>query len=366
MDLEVHEADHTMTIYGWFKHYWLDPRLKWNPDDHYQVSVLSIEGDKIWQPDLSVYNAAGARHTIPEAKVLALIYPTGKVLYVPPYHFEFICILDMTYWPNDVHTCSMKLGSWVHSEKLLDLTLEDFAFNVITPMKELARGNNISNTEWKIVDSTIIREVGYYPCCKEAYIDIKFTFIIERDAPAYCWTVKLPAACLSLLTLILFLLPPGAGEKIIFGGICLILDFLFINYTSNTAYHAPSHTPLIVQLVGQQVVLVLVSVFASSGILRMAKGPHSFGLPSLLKTPVMALSRILCLGNYVDVVTGPHNTFTESIKADEAELGTMEMHRKDFVSATEWVLLAAVADRLMFILYLAICIITLIRFHSVL
>lgn len=55
----------------------------------------------------------------------------------------------------------------------------------------------------------------------------------------------LPLAGLSVLTLMLFLLPPGSEVKVTFGALCLVLDVVFLAYTSNLASHAPSHTPII-------------------------------------------------------------------------------------------------------------------------
>ena len=47
------------------------------------------------------------------------------------------------------------------------------------------------------------------------------------------------------MTIIVFLLPPNAKEKIIFGGICLLLNGYFIEYVGSLTDFAPEHSPLI-------------------------------------------------------------------------------------------------------------------------
>nr|AGK89910.1 nicotinic acetylcholine receptor subunit alpha 11 [Pandalus japonicus] len=370
LNFDMHESDHSINLHTFFSYSWMEPRLKYNAEENIGISSLGMDPDTLWKPDLSVYNAAAARKTRIESMLPLLLYPSGKILYVPAFHFHFSCVMDLTYWPHDTHNCSMKLGSWSHNGNLLDLALDDFKIVMLIPSTAMADGSrNLSRSEWEIKDTTAAREVKYYSCCEEPYVDVFITLLVTRNAPAYTWTVKMPAACLSILTLVMFLLPPGAGEKIIFGGLCLVLDLLYINYTSFAINHAPSHTPLIVQLVCQQVVLMMVSVIVSAIVVRMARDPHSSGLPHMIKGPITGLSYILCLGNYANLASGSYSTFSRTIKSDEVELGDEcngDIRKREQNNSNEWLILAAVIDRLFFILYSAICIISLIRFSSVL
>ncbi|KAK7086859.1 hypothetical protein SK128_013717 [Halocaridina rubra] len=209
------------------------------------ISHFGIDPDALWKPDLSVYNAAMGDKTQLKSQLPMLVYSSGTVLHVPVYHMHFSCIMDLTYWPHDTHNCSLKIGSWIHSGNLMDLEVKDFEIKFEIPSNEVIKGQNLSRTEWNISKSNAVREVKYYACCEEPYIDVLVTLLITRNAPAFAWTVKVPAACLSILTIVIFLLPPGAGEKLVFGGLLLLLDLLYIDYTSNAINHAPSHTPLI-------------------------------------------------------------------------------------------------------------------------
>ena len=36
--------------------FWVDEFLRWNPDDFQGVEVIRIPSDKIWTPDIKLYN----------------------------------------------------------------------------------------------------------------------------------------------------------------------------------------------------------------------------------------------------------------------------------------------------------------------
>jgi len=54
----------------------------------------------------------------------------------------------------------------------------------------------------------------YYDCCLEPYYDLTFTIRIRRRTLYYGFNLIIPCALISMLTLLTFILPPDAGEKI--------------------------------------------------------------------------------------------------------------------------------------------------------
>ncbi|XP_068230803.1 neuronal acetylcholine receptor subunit alpha-7-like [Palaemon carinicauda] len=370
LNFDVHEADHSMELQNWLNYTWKDPRLQWHPESTMNISSIGMDPENIWKPDLSIYNSAAGSRMFIRSQLPLLLKSSGMISYVPVYDFHFSCLMDLTYWPHDTHNCTVIIGSWVHNGHLLDLDLKDFKIYIRVPEADTSDGLNLSRSEWNISEYHAIREEKYDPCCDEPYVNIRMWLLLTRNAPAYNWTVKMPAACLSILTLVMFLLPPSAGEKIIFAGLCLVLDLLYIDYTSYAINHAPSHTPLIVQLVCQQVVLLMISVIVSAIVIRISRDPHSYGIPSMIKGPVTLLTFYLCLGNYDSLRSGNYRTFKRTIKPDEEELAddcSADIRNPACHSgSSEWLILAAVIDRLFFILYFAICIISLIRFSNVL
>ncbi|XP_063585213.1 neuronal acetylcholine receptor subunit alpha-3-like [Penaeus indicus] len=368
LSFDVHEDTHTMEVHSWIGFSWHDQRLQWKPEDYGGVSRLGMDASEVWRPDLAIYNGVANEH-MPESNMPLVVMPDGKIIHIPSLNLKFYCLVDLTYWPHDAHECVIKFGSWVHHGHLINLVANSTSLEVTLNTRTLASGKDITKSEWKISDLAIKRESTVYQCCPEPYVSVTISLLTTRDAPAFAWVVKTPVICMSLLTLVVFLLPPAAGEKIVFGGLCLILNILFLDYSANVIGHAPSHTPLIIQLVCQQMVLVMISVVLSAMVMRMARGPHSTGLPTFLKRPVLLLGSCLCLGNYRQIVFKNSDSFAGSRKPDELELGedgSSEIRRRESGDACEWLLLAAVVDRLALLLYAAVCVISLIRFSSVL
>ncbi|XP_045584874.2 neuronal acetylcholine receptor subunit alpha-2 [Procambarus clarkii] len=380
---DIHEDSHILEVDAWIIFEWIDRRLTYLPIGG--IEKLAMDPGEIWMPDLRLYNSAEAGEGVFRDDTLTLVYPDGRVLYAPPARLRAVCVVDLTYWPHDTHNCSLVLGSWVHHGHTLDLRLLDKEPKVDIPQRDGEEGEGLTRGEWRVVEAGITRHLNAYDCCPEPYISLWVTFILTRDAPAYSWIIKLPVTGLSLLTLVVFLLPPGAGEKLTVGGLCLILDMLFVAYTSHVVAHAPSHTPLIVQLVCEQVIVVMVVLFVSVVVVRMVHHPHTAGLPRFLTTPLSYLAPWLFLSDYNNLVSGFRRTLPHLLKSEDVELGTTTTtttsslttvsayhypltspHLPEAVIRHEWVFLAAVLDRICFLIYLLICFINFIRFHSVL
>ena len=44
----------------------------------------------------------------------ATVYNTGLVIWQPPAVYKSSCSIDVEYFPYDVQTCVLKLGSWTY------------------------------------------------------------------------------------------------------------------------------------------------------------------------------------------------------------------------------------------------------------
>ncbi|XP_066942948.1 neuronal acetylcholine receptor subunit alpha-5-like isoform X2 [Macrobrachium rosenbergii] len=369
-DIKMREVDQVMEVSTRLSMLWDDPRLVWELNKHMDVGFLGMDPETIWTPDLAVYNGASQTH-VPRSSMPMIVYPDdGTILYTSPYKFQFSCVMDLTYWPHDSHHCILRLGSWVHQGHMLDLFLKDNKVETDIPVALTSNGHNISAAEWTIESTSVRREESHYPCCHEPLVTILMDFVVKRNAPIYAWTVKLPVGCLSVLTVLLFLLPPTAGEKMILGGLCLISNLVYIAYASFVISHAPSHSPLIIKLIGQQVILVTMSLIVSSFIVKIARDPRSHGVPFFVKKALVILSYPLCLGNYRNLLTYSSHTYEYTSKSEELDLedgpAKEDERRRLSMDGCEWLLLAAVLDRIALFLYTAICLISLIRYNSVL
>ena len=71
-----------ITFHSWWRHYWVDPRLSWDPKDWGGVSELQFVGageqQDAWQPDTMIYEATQDENPIKDTLVINA-YSDGSV-----------------------------------------------------------------------------------------------------------------------------------------------------------------------------------------------------------------------------------------------------------------------------------------------
>ena len=76
----------------------------------------------------------------------------------------------------------------------------------------------VNSSEWDIEETHAKRHVRYYPCCDdEPYPDLTFYLTIRRRPAFYIYVLILPSVLLSVLTLVLFWIPPQRPDRTALG-----------------------------------------------------------------------------------------------------------------------------------------------------
>ncbi|GBN80266.1 Neuronal acetylcholine receptor subunit alpha-10 [Araneus ventricosus] len=148
-----------------------------------------------------------------------MLEPSGNVFWPPPTKFRSTCPVDVTYFPFDDQTCIMKMGSWIYDGLQVD---------VMNRTSEVDLSNYVPNGEWELLDARIVRNVVYYSCCSEPFPDVTITLVIRRKTLYYMYNVVMPCMMMSVLTLLVFCLPPDSGEKIALGVTVLLAFSVFM------------------------------------------------------------------------------------------------------------------------------------------
>ena len=140
----------------------------------------------------------------------AVVSSTGDVLWIPPAIYKSSCSIDITHFPFDDQTCTLKFGSWTYDGFKLDIEFFD-------GLDAVDLNDYIESNEWKVVTHAAIKNTKYYPCCVEPYPDLTFTLKLKRKVVFYNYILILPCVLLSSLTLVLFWLPPESPAKMVLG-----------------------------------------------------------------------------------------------------------------------------------------------------
>ena len=165
LDADVHEADNTVTLGGWLQLSWTDHRVSWSEG---AVKSTRVTPDQLWTPDLSLYS----RIPVTSEWVYntpVIVYPSGKVIYVPAVSFTVRCQRNQTD-DHDRITCPFKLGSWTHNVEEMDLVLKNDILDT---------SDFINNGRWVVESSSLVREEKFYTCCVEAYLSIQGEVVLK-------------------------------------------------------------------------------------------------------------------------------------------------------------------------------------------
>ncbi|KHJ47284.1 Cation transporter family protein, partial [Trichuris suis] len=234
---------------------WKDKYLRWKPKEYGNVHTVRVPIERIWKPDILLYNrhkfhmqilflnslimdsfaervAAISKYSIKVKQELwdmsccqnsvyffsadqtfdstwhtnAIVNHDGTISWLPPAIIKSSCKIDITWFPFDDQKCTLKFGSWTYSGYQINL----MPGKVVTD-------TYIENGEWILMGVPVKRNTFKYACCPEPYIDVTFTIWVRRRTLYYGFNLIIPCILISTITLLDFSLPPDAGEKLTLG-----------------------------------------------------------------------------------------------------------------------------------------------------
>ncbi|KAM6972109.1 neuronal acetylcholine receptor subunit alpha-6 [Aplochiton taeniatus] len=247
--VKVDEVNQIMETNLWLRHIWNDYKLKWMPLEFDGIEFIRVPSNKIWRPDIVLYNNAVGDFLV-EDKTKALLKFDGTITWVPPAIFKSSCPMDITYFPFDYQNCSMKFGSWTYDKAKIDLVLIGSKVN----LKDFWESG-----EWEIIDAPGYKHDIKYNCCEEIYPDITYSFYIRRLPLFYTINLIIPCLLISFLTVLVFYLPSDCGEKVTLCISVLLSLTVFLLVITETI---PS-TSLVIPLIGEYLLFTMIFVTLS-------------------------------------------------------------------------------------------------------
>ncbi|MFT7807422.1 neuronal acetylcholine receptor subunit alpha-3-like [Arapaima gigas] len=290
--VKVDEVNQIMETNLWLRHIWNDYKLKWTPAEFDGIEFIRVPSNKIWRPDIVLYNNAVGDFLV-EDKTKALLKYDGMVTWVPPAIFKSSCPMDITYFPFDYQNCSMKFGSWTYDKAKIDLVLIGSKVN----LKDFWESG-----EWEIIDAPGYKHDIKYNCCEEIYTDITYSFYIRRLPLFYTINLIIPCLLISFLTVLVFYLPSDCGEKVTLCISVLLSLTVFLLVITETI---PS-TSLVIPLIGEYLLFTMIFVTLSIVITVFVlnvhyRTPMTHTMPGWVRTVFLrALPRVMLMRRPAD------------------------------------------------------------------
>merc|ERR1711981_54812 len=172
-----------MKMNAWPKSMWTDFRLSWSPEQYDGVDRIMLPADMVWRPDLTIYNqfdyaAGGPDQSIMSSPYQVVVTNTGTVIWIPAIKMYVDCsregFVPLGSGEPGPHDCHIKLGSWVHDARHINLTT--FSGNGQLSMDDMSR-----NSPW-VVESQEPDSIKYttYDCCPEPYMVADYRFKLKK------------------------------------------------------------------------------------------------------------------------------------------------------------------------------------------
>jgi len=197
---------------------WRDEYLRWDTMAEYSnISYIFVPGDRIWQPDIELYNA-GSSPQLFELKSQVKIFKNGFVQYIRPTSFTFSCKLSLEFFPFDSQICKMLFGSWKYPKATLNLrpiNSNDIhnlgnsypLFNdTLSKLKNISISPLFSHNEWIITNIDVIHEDKTYLCCpNDLWPNSEFIIQLKRNPNKYV-VVVIMSVLITISSLVIGLL----------------------------------------------------------------------------------------------------------------------------------------------------------------
>lgn len=272
---DLDEKNQVLTTIVWLDQEWFDEYLTWDPLEFGNFSNLRLPCHKIWLPDIVLYNNADD-YTRGYFQTRAMIDPQGRVFWPPPTKFRSTCPVDVTYFPFDDQVCTMKFGSWIYDGLQVDIQNRTSEVDLV---------NYMPNGEWELLEARMVRNVVYYPCCPDQpFPDITVILVMRRKTLYYMYNVVLPCIMMSVLTLLVFCLPPDSGEKIALGVTVLLAFSVFMLAIAEKMPETSESIPLLGIYLTAVMAITSISVVMTVIVLNFHyRGPSRKEVPAWLR-----------------------------------------------------------------------------------
>lgn len=201
----------------------------------------------------------------------------GTIVWRPPIIFKSQCGIDVEYFPFDNQNCSMKIGTWTHHGLLIDLRHTSQKENVQTTFDNCRSQIDYAidlfqfttDVEWDLTGVSARRNIEFYPCCPEPYLDITFYIILRRKPLFYGVNLICPCISIAILTVLVFYLPADSREKVSLSISILIALTVFLLLVFEISPPTSLVVPLIVKFLLFTMVLITFSTIGTIVVLNI-------------------------------------------------------------------------------------------------
>lgn len=303
----------------------------WTASEFDNVHEFRTSADKLWTPDLVNYNGRLINEDSRDNNQLITIKSSGKVEYLVRRKIEIFCeifIGNVATFPFDGHECGLLLGSnsyTISQVNLMARNLNQMKFN---------RGSSLNR--WKLINVVVNHDQAQFR--NETYSLIIYKFKLHRQS-SEAHLIKLLVAISVITTLIVIWLPTRyLTQRLITTLIAIVVNLIILQASRQAVGYAPEvhlvdfvHVLLIVNIVS--IIATVVNYYLSA---KCYSNALPMKLASLVNGPVGKIAALELTGI----------TYELRNEMNKVAPGAEQLSP---VLQEEWILLATLIDRLIFV-----------------
>ena len=161
----------------------------------------------------------------------------GRITWVVGGLFDTTCELDTVLFPFDIQSCPFVLVNWAYTNRSVNLVNGSSGIHI-----ESYHQNGIWNLIYHEVE---LDSISYAMRPNESYPQLRFILHMQRKPRYYLVNILLPCFFLTSIALLVFWLPPEAGEKVSLGVTVLLSFSVFQLVIANSTPENSDSTPLL-------------------------------------------------------------------------------------------------------------------------
>ncbi|KAK7502267.1 hypothetical protein BaRGS_00006631 [Batillaria attramentaria] len=395
---------------------WQDPRLKWNLTDFGGVKEVSVPASQLWTPHLHLLATSRGTFEVLDGKH-AMVRHDGSVTWLCDVMVRALCAVDLSDFPFDAQTCSMELGSGTHIDDAIHVHISQAPPGSAVHSSEGHVDTSLAG-EWvllqnetrpddlALVSKTVKADsLSLYPYMKASCLCLEqmsetadhhhglaVTVRLGRRSQLYQCLMVGPVVLLALLVPCVFLLPADSTAKITLGALLQVSICICLRTLCDMLHHNHGSVPSIAIFSIASLALTSISIIMAALVMSLAsRGAIAKPVPSWLSTTFLGrcgLRRWLCMDQYLPVERQPpfaslkNGNDTLEADADAASLKGSDSEAKEITRSLrvmlgrysaeqavvagggEWREIARVVDRLLFVVFVILFMLTSISLLS--
>jgi len=320
----VDEMHHKVTVSAILYKNWTDEILQWLPKDFGGIEYTYVHFSKIWTPQIQLVSkysnenneALNIREVYDDYPVK--IWYDGNVEFIPSVHLTSNCLFSYINFPMDVQRCTFMFQM-------------PYSKQVILKMDKLVAmvDDNSPKSLWSIVDMQ-------YRAASDPYGNTVNSLILSMKRRMRYYLFTTPSYVIYIMSMVMFLLPQTSSQRLIIGASCFVMTTMLTYMMSNNLPHNDIVAwPLVGKLYLFNSVLLAFSLVFSAFIINVSQGNHLKSVPNWLKKlTVNVLAKIFCLQSLVMTV---FNSFDQKVYEEEMTLqsGIYESSNVDSETSSE-------------------------------